>query len=48
MNQLKGIARNLNQLTKLANVDGFDKVADRHDSIVREIESYLKQIRDDR
>lgn len=48
MNQLKGIARNLNQLTKLANTVGLEKLIDRNDSIVKEIENYLKRIRDDR
>lgn len=48
MAQLKGIARNLNQLTKQANASGYEKVEIEHRRIVGEIEKILKRIRDDR
>ena len=48
MAQLKGIARNLNQLTKLANIGGFASVVLSHGPIVSEIEDLLKRLRDDR
>lgn len=48
MAQLKGIARNLNQLTRLAHAKGFSSVVSRHATIMASIEALLKQIRDDR
>ena len=48
MAQLKGISRNLNQLTRLAHAKGFASVVSRHITIVAGIESLLKQLRDDR
>ena len=48
MAQLKGVARNLNQLTRLANAKGLTAVRVRHAAIVTAIEKLLKQICDDR
>lgn len=48
MAQLKGIARNLNQLTRSANAGGFAAVIVSHTAIITEIESFLKQVRHDR
>lgn len=48
MSQLKGMARNLNQLTLLAHAKGFMGIVSRHMAIVASIESLLKQLRDDR
>lgn len=48
MSQLKGIARNLNQLTRLAHAKGFTGIVSRHAAIVAGIESLLKHLRDDR
>ena len=48
MAQLKGIARNLNQLTRLANARGLVAVRVRHAAIVTAIEKLLKQIGDGR
>ena len=48
MAQLKGIARNLNQLTRSANASGFAKVVTPHTAIITEIEVFLKRLRDDR
>ncbi len=48
MAQLKGIARNLNQLTRLANAKGLAAVRVRHAAIVTAIEKLLKQIGDGR
>ena len=48
MAQLKGIARNLNQLTRLANAKGLAAVRARHTAIVTAIEKLLKQICDGR
>lgn len=48
MAQLKGIARNLNQLTRLAHAKGFSNVVSRHATIMASIEALLKQLRDDR
>ena len=48
MTQLKGIARNLNQLTKLANAVGYKTAEQKLMPIIAEIERFLKQIRDDR
>lgn len=48
MSQLKGMARNLNQLTRLAHSKGFASVVSRHMTIVAGIEALLKQMRDDR
>lgn len=48
MAQLKGMARNLNQLTRLAHAKGFSIIVSRHMTIVAGIESLLKQLRDDR
>ena len=46
--QLKGLARNLNQLTRLANAKGLAAVRARHAAIVTAIEKLLKQICDGR
>ena len=46
--QLKRLARNLNQLTRLANVKGLAAVRARHAAIVTAIEKLLKQICDGR
>lgn len=49
MAQLKGVARNINKLTKLANATGFGvAIKQKHQPIVAEIENLLKQFRDDR
>ncbi len=48
MVQLKGIARNLNRLTKLANTGGFASVVLSHDPLVSEIEDFLKRLRHER
>jgi hypothetical protein len=48
MAQLKGIARNLNQLTRRANTAGYGAVSQFLQPMVAEIESLLKQFRDDR
>lgn len=48
MAQLKGIARNLNQLTRTAHVGGFTTVVASHAGIITEIEDFLKQLRHDR
>lgn len=48
MTQLKGIARNLNQLTRLAHVGGFAAVVLSHGALITEIETILKRLRDDR
>ena len=46
--QLKRLARNLNQLTRLANAKGLTAVRVRHAAIVTAIEKLLKQICDGR
>lgn len=48
MSQLKGVARNLNQLTRLAHAKGLASIVSRHAAIVVSIESLLKNLRDDR
>ena len=48
MAQLKGVARNLNQLTRLANAKGLAAVRVRHAAIITAIEKLLKQICDGR
>ncbi len=48
MTQLKGIARNLNQLTRSANAGGVTTVIVSHTAIITEIEDFLKQVRHDR
>ena len=48
MSQLKGVARNLNQLTRLAHAKGFTGIVSRHVTIVASIETLLKHLRDDR
>lgn len=48
MAQLKGIARNLNQLTRSANAGGFAAVIVSHTAIITEIEDFLRQVRHDR
>ena len=48
MSQLKGMARNLNQLTRLAHAKGFTGIVSRHAAIVVDIEALLKNLRDDR
>lgn len=48
MSQLKGMARNLNQLTRLAHAKGLTGIVSRHAAIVMDIESLLKHLRDDR
>ena len=48
MSQLKGMARNLNQLTHLAHANGFTEILSRHAVIVANIETLLRNLRDDR
>lgn len=48
MSQLKGMARNLNQLTCLAHTKGVTGIVSRHATIVASIEFLLKNLRDDR
>lgn len=48
MAQLKGIARNLNQIAKQANIAGFKAVVVSYTVIVSEIESFLNALRRDR
>lgn len=48
MSQLKGMARNLNQLTRLAHAKGVMGIVSRHVAIVESIEILLKNLRDDR
>ena len=48
MSQLKGVARNLNQLTRLAHTKEFTGIVSRHAAIVASIEILLKNLRDDR
>ena len=48
MSQLKGVARNLNQLTRLAHTKGFTGIVSRHTAIVASIEGLLRNLRDDR
>lgn len=48
MTQLKGIARNLNQLTRLAHAKGFAGIVSRHAAIIASIEALLRNLRDDR
>jgi hypothetical protein len=49
MAQLKGVSRNLNQLTRLANAVGFGSaIIQKLQPIVTEITNLLKQFRDDR
>ncbi|MCR2031774.1 plasmid mobilization protein [Alistipes timonensis] len=48
MSQLKGMARNLNQLTRLAHAKGLTGIVSRHATIVANIEILLKHLRDDR
>ena len=48
MAQLKGIARNFNQLTRSANAGGFAAVIVSHAATITEIEDFLKQLRHDR
>lgn len=48
MSQLKGMARNLNQLTRLAHAKGLASIMSRHTAIVASIEALLRVLRDDR
>ncbi|MDE6508202.1 MAG: MobC family plasmid mobilization relaxosome protein [Alistipes sp.] len=48
MSQLKGMARNLNQLTRLAHAKGFTGIVSPHTTILASIEVLLKHLRDDR
>ena len=48
MSQLKGVARNLNQLTRLAHAKGFAGIVSRHAAIIASIEALLRNLRDDR
>lgn len=48
MSQLKGMARNLNQLTRLAHAKGLTGIVSRHTAIVTNIEILLKHLRNDR
>ena len=48
MSQLKGMARNLNQLTRLAHAKGLTGIVSRHAAIVASIEALLRNLRDDR
>jgi hypothetical protein len=48
ISQLKGVAHNLNQLTRLAHAKGFTGIVSRHAAIVASIEGLLRNLRDDR
>lgn len=48
MSQLKGLARNLNQLTRLAHAKGFTGIVSKHATIVASIEALLRNLRNDR
>ena len=48
MAQLKGVARNLNQLTRLAHVQGFAAVAVRHATLQAELVRMIEALRRDR
>lgn len=48
MSQLKGMAHNLNQLTRLAHAKGFAGIVSRHAAIIASIEALLRNLRDDR
>ena len=48
MAQLKGVARNLNQLTRLAHVQGFAAVAARHATLQAELVRMIEALRRDR
>jgi hypothetical protein len=48
MAQLKGIARNLNQLTRLAHAKGIERLEKQIASVVQEVRRLLKYLRDDR
>ena len=48
MSQLKGMARNLNQLTRLAHAKGLTGIVSRHAAIIASIEALLRNLRDDR
>ncbi|MCX4302226.1 MAG: plasmid mobilization relaxosome protein MobC, partial [Alistipes sp.] len=48
MSQLKGMTRNLNQLTRLAHAKGLTEIVSRHAAIVASIETLLRNFRDDR
>lgn len=48
MSQLKGMARNLNQLTRLAHAKGLTGIVSKHATIVASIETLLRNLRDDR
>ena len=48
MSQLKGMARNLNQLTRLAHAKGLTGIVSKHATIVASIEALLRNLRDDR
>ena len=48
MSQLKGMARNLNQLTRLAHAKGLTGIVSSHAAIVASIEALLRNLRDDR
>lgn len=48
MAQLKGIARNLNQLTRLAHTQGFAAVAARHATLQAELVRMIEALRRDR
>ena len=46
--QLKGLARNLNQLTRLAHAQGFAAVAARHATLQAELVRIIEALRRDR
>ena len=46
--QLKGLARNLNQLTRLAHAQGFAAVAARHATLQAELMRMIEALRRDR
>ena len=46
--QLKGLARNLNQLTRLAHTQGFAAVAARHATLQAELVRMIEALRRDR
>ena len=48
LTQLKGLARNLNQLTRLAHAQGFAAVAERHATLQAELVRIIEALRRDR
>ena len=48
MAQLKGVARNLNQLTRLAHARGIERLEKQIAPVLQEVRRLLKYLRDDR